>query len=85
MKGIGEIERHLEEQRRSGKSAVEYCRERGISIGKFYSWRKRNQQNAPSGFARVQTTITVQIEVSGVKVHVPLEALNVVLSELSKR
>jgi len=84
MTTSSEIERHLKEQVRSGKSATAYCQERGISIGKFYSWKKRRKE-APSSFARVQTGITVQIEVGAVKLHVPLEALHVVLSELNKR
>lgn len=84
MTTSSEIERHLNEQLRSGKSAVAYCQERGIQIGKFYGWKKRKKE-VPPGFARVQTGITVQIEVGAVKLQVPLEALNVVLSELSKR
>ena len=84
MATSSEIERHLNEQVRSGKSATAYCQERGISIGKFYGWKKRSKE-VPSSFARVQTGITVQIEVGAMKVHVPLEALNVVLSELNKR
>lgn len=84
MTTSSEIERHLDEQRRTGKSAAAYCRERGIQIGKFYSWKKRKKEVSP-GFARVQTDITVQIEIGAVKLHVPLETLNAVLSELNKR
>jgi hypothetical protein len=84
MTTSSEIERHLNEQRRSGKSAAAYCQERGIAVGKFYGWKKRKKE-VPLGFARVQTDITVQIEIGAVKLHVPLEALNAVLSELNKR
>jgi hypothetical protein len=79
-----EIERHLSEQRRSGKSAVAYCEERGIQIGKFYGWKKRRKE-PPARFARVQTSITVEIEVGAAKLLVPLEALNAVLSELNNQ
>ena len=84
MKDSSVIERHLSEQRQSGKSAAEYCSERGISVVKFYSWKKRRSER-PTGFARVQTSLTVQIEVEGAKLCIPLEALNAVLSELAKR
>ena len=84
MTKSSEIEQHLSEQVRSGKSAAAYCQERGIQIGKFYGWKKRKKE-VPSGFARVQTGITVQIEIGTAKLHVPLEALNAVLSELNKQ
>jgi hypothetical protein len=84
MTTSSEIERHLNEQRRSGKTAAAYCQERGIAIGKFYGWKKRRKE-VPSNFARVQTAITVEIEIGAVKLRVPLEALNAVLSELNKQ
>lgn len=88
VRDLSLIERHLSEQRQSGKSAAAYCSERGISVVKFYRWKKRHSERRLSpatGFARVQTSITVQIEVEGAKLCVPLEALNAVLSELAKR
>jgi len=84
MKDLNEIQRHLAEQQRSGVSMAAYCSEHGIPAGKFYSWKKRKGKR-PTGFARVQTSITVQIEIEGAKLSVPLEALNIVLSELAKR
>jgi len=84
MNDSNEIQRHLVEQQRSGLSIAAYCSERGIPASKFYSWKKRKGERA-TGFARVQTSIAVQIEVEGAKLSVPLESLNAVLSELAKR
>ncbi len=72
MTTSAEIERHLGEQRRSGNSAVANCEE--FQIGKFDGWKKR-QKETPSRFTRVQTGITVEIEVGAAKLLVPLEVL----------
>ena len=32
---------HLERQRRSGLSIVEYCRQEGIGVSTFYAWKRR--------------------------------------------
>ena len=78
------IERVLREQEHSGQSAVDFCRERNIPIMKFYGWRKRRRDKL-LGFARVQTSITVMVEVGSARLHVPLEALKAVLTELGQR
>ena len=83
MKGV-DIERHLDEQQRSGKNVASYCSENGIPVSKFYSWKQRKIKPA-TGFARVLTNVTVEIEVGAAKLHVHLESLNAVLSELEKR
>jgi transposase-like protein len=87
MTTSNDIEHHVRAQKLSGKSASAYCREQGIPAGTFYDWRRRSQRisDRPSGFARVQTSITVQIEIGAAKLQVPLEALNAVLSEINKR
>ena len=45
----------VSEQEQSGKSVVEFCRERGIARSKLYLWRQRCAgAKAASGFVRVR-------------------------------
>lgn len=85
----------LREQVTSGQSVAEFCRERGIDSKRMYIWRKREDRAASQlvkpaervdKFHRVQTGTVVSIELSaGLKLKVPLESLNSVLSELERR
>ena len=44
----------LDEQKASGKSVAQFCREHGLAAWKFYYWRNRQgRQSSPSGFMEV--------------------------------
>jgi hypothetical protein len=44
----------IAEQERSGWSARRFCKERGLSEGSFYAWRKRLREQGPVRFALVE-------------------------------
>jgi len=44
----------IREQERSGLSARRFCKERGLSEGSFYAWRKRLRKQGPVRFALVE-------------------------------
>ncbi len=44
----------IAEQERSGWSARRFCKERGLSEGSFYAWRKRLREQRPVRFALVE-------------------------------
>jgi hypothetical protein len=44
----------ITEQERSGWSARRFCKERGLSEGSFYAWRKRLREQGPVRFALVE-------------------------------
>jgi hypothetical protein len=43
----------IAEQARSGVSIKQFCTERGLSLWRFYSWRKRLRETEPVRFALV--------------------------------
>ena len=85
-KGRLEKERLLAEQAASGKSIASFSRERGLDPQVLYEFRKRRNKSGTGSFARVQTGVTVQIELgSGIRITAPLESLAAVLKELAAR
>lgn len=79
-----EIERLVQEQVESGSGVPEFCRSRGLREKTFYVWRQRVKDSGRR-FARVQTGVTVSVELpEGIKLQVPLESLQLVLSELRR-
>lgn len=44
----------IAEQEHSGLSARRFCKERGLSEGSFYAWRKRLREQGPVRFALVE-------------------------------
>ena len=53
----------VSEQEQSGKTVVEFCRERGIARSKLYFWRQRCKgAKAASGFVRLRVAPAVQAE-----------------------
>lgn len=78
-KGVSSPERMealIKEQKESGQSVKEYCREQGITPSVWYYWKKRNKgkEELPAlGFARIeieggscQEGVQVEIELPGV-------------------
>jgi hypothetical protein len=49
----------IAEQSGSGQSVVVFCRERGLTTGQFFAWKKRLQQAATEQFVEVQVERTV--------------------------
>jgi hypothetical protein len=45
-------------QQRSGNSVKQFCKERGLTEGSFYAWRKRLQKREPVRFALVDRGAT---------------------------
>jgi len=78
------------EQKSSGLSIPEFCKERGIRPNNFYNWRSKVSANeAPTvagikdRFAKVETQSRVSLELeNGVKLKVAVEDLKAVLSAL---
>ena len=48
-----EREQILEEFRASRKTGTEFCKERGIKVATFYSWRKSQKQKRKSEFVKI--------------------------------
>jgi hypothetical protein len=48
----------IAEQSGSGQSVVVFCRERGLTTGQFFAWKKRLQQAATEQFVEVQVERT---------------------------
>src|SRR5258708_9801355 len=48
--------RLVSEQARSGKSVVEFCRERGLHSSYFFAWKKRLRESPAARFLEVQVT-----------------------------
>jgi hypothetical protein len=44
----------IAEQGRSGLSVKQFCKERGLTEGSFYAWRKRLRHKEPVRFALVE-------------------------------
>jgi hypothetical protein len=44
----------IAEQERSGLTVKQFCKERGITEGSFYAWRKRLRKKEPVRFALVE-------------------------------
>lgn len=44
-----EWQKHFAERDGSGKRVIEYCREHGLTVHKYYYWRKRLQDGTPGG------------------------------------
>jgi transposase-like protein len=65
------------EQEQSGKTVAEFCRERGITASKLYSWKRRCAgEEATSGFVRLREAAAVKTEPvatasSGIEVRLP--------------
>lgn len=77
-----EIERMIEEQEQSGKSIAEYCAGRGLERKTFYVWRQRAKKGS-GRFVKVGGEKRVELELSGgVRLHVAVEDLAVVLGAL---
>src|SRR5262245_60879082 len=45
----------IAEQKRSGLSVKQFCKQRGLTDYSFYTWRKRLGQQQPMRFALVET------------------------------
>lgn len=71
-----EWKKALKEQERSGKSIVEYCRERGINKSTFQYWRSKGVQGERGKFVAVgDNSAKLEIELSGgARVSMPLSA-----------
>lgn len=79
-----EIEELVWEQEASGETVPDFCRSRGLQEKTFYVWRQRVKRSNQK-FARVQTGVTVKIELAdSIKLQVPLESLRSVLEELRR-
>jgi hypothetical protein len=77
-----DIERLVEEQRRSGETVREFCAVRGLDRKTFYVWRQR-ARGSVDRFARVATDDRVELELSGgARVRVAREDLKAVLEAL---
>lgn len=44
----------IAEQSGSGKNVAAFCRERGLTTGQFFAWKKRLRDRAEDGFIEVQ-------------------------------
>jgi len=44
----------IAEQERSGLSVKQFCKERGLTEGSFYAWRKRLRKEEPVRFALIE-------------------------------
>ena len=71
------------EQNSSGRSARAFCRDRGISVGRFYQWRKRLAVTAEEcdrlapGF--VEVSVSAREMNSGVRLRVIDGSVEIVL------
>lgn len=73
MTGI-DWKHHIEEQRKSGLSAAEYCRRAGVAAGQFLYRRSVGREGGK--FVRVDTGKVGSMEIelpSGMKLRIPLE------------
>src|SRR5207253_3510412 len=50
----GEWAERIAAQQRSGLSVKQFCKERGLTEGSFYAWRKRLRHKEPVRFALVE-------------------------------
>lgn len=44
----------IAEQSGSGQSVADFCRDRGLTTGQFFAWKKRLRQTAAEEFVEVQ-------------------------------
>ena len=51
-----EWRKRIAEQKRSGKTIVQFCKEQGLTEQSFYGWRKRMGKPEPVRFALVETS-----------------------------
>jgi hypothetical protein len=75
----------IREQEASGQGVREFCQQRGLREGKFYSNRLRlSKQAVPAGkFARVETSKRVSLELEGgIVIRVEIQDLKAVLAAL---
>jgi hypothetical protein len=42
------------EQEQSGKTVAAFCRERGVPASQIFAWKRRNREQASSGFVRLK-------------------------------
>jgi transposase-like protein len=63
----------IAEQSGSGQSVAVFCRDRGITTGQFFAWKKRLRQAAEEQFVEVQVERTVapvpKTRSSAIEVH----------------
>jgi len=94
---ITAIQKITEDYKLSGKTAIEFCSERGITVNQFYSWQRKLRSSResdrairPATFSKVEThslppdneqVIRVEI-LRGITLHVPIIALGKVLVQL---
>ena len=64
-------ERLTKEHAESGLTKKEFCKERGISLGTFYSWAKKRYKSSNLPVASVFTEVDVQLQEAAVEVMLP--------------
>jgi transposase-like protein len=92
-----EIQKITSDYKQSGKTVLEFCSERGITVNQFYSWQRKLRRLRESGstvrparFSKVETQPllsdneqVIRVDVlSGVTLHVPVTSLGQVLVQL---